>query len=167
MNETSESLEKAILETKAVEQINALSEVIMQITSQTNLLSLNAAIEAARAGDAGKGFAVVADEIRKLAEDSKNAVGKIQAVTKTVMSSVENLTSISSKLLEFVSGNISRDYETMLNTTDLYSSDAEFFDNLASKFSKMAEELGSSIHDISEAIKEVSSASNHVLAVKE
>ncbi|MHB1392521.1 MAG: methyl-accepting chemotaxis protein [Clostridia bacterium] len=63
-----EKLERALEETKAVEQINALADAILQITSQTNLLALNAAIEAARAGEAGKGFAVVADEIRKLAE---------------------------------------------------------------------------------------------------
>ena len=66
---------------KAVKNIDVLTESILQITEQTNLLSLNASIEAARAGAAGKGFAVVADEIRKLAENSRHAANKIQNVT--------------------------------------------------------------------------------------
>lgn len=76
---------------ESINKINYISDVIADITSQTNLLSLNASIEAARAGDAGRGFAVVADEIRQLADQSRKSTDEIKAIINEVVQELHRL----------------------------------------------------------------------------
>ncbi len=94
-----------ITDIEALEQqshhIEEFVNIINEIAAQTNLLSLNASIEAARAGDAGKGFAVVAQEIRKLADQSMDAVKKIQNLVNTIGDRTRN-TVVSAKQAESI-----------------------------------------------------------------
>lgn len=159
-NGTKGELEKAIENSKIVNQINVLSQSIMAITEQTNLLALNAAIEAARAGEAGKGFSVVAEEIRKLAEQSKEAVIEIQNITTKVTDSFTELTGSSNKLLQFVSTDVYEDYKTMIEVADKYKEDANFVENLVTEFSSTSEELLASIQDVLKTIDEVAQAAS-------
>lgn len=73
-----------------MEEINEIIEVITKITDQTNLLSLNASIESARAGEHGRGFAVVANEVRKLAEQSQASAGEIKRIVDSIKAVVRN-----------------------------------------------------------------------------
>lgn len=84
----------------AVADINARVEGISGIAAQTNLLSLNASIEAARAGDAGKGFAVVADEIRKLADDSETLAKEIHEVMEKLLDESTSAVNAANEIIE-------------------------------------------------------------------
>ncbi|MBW6409409.1 hypothetical protein KYD98_04840 [Clostridium sp. YB-6] len=153
-SQTKDKLEISIENSKIVQQITVLSESIMQISTQTNLLALNAAIEA------GRGFSVVADEIRTLAEECKNTVIEIQNITQKVVVSVDDLSTSSNDLLNFVSKDVQKDYSTMLNVEGKYSNDAEFVSNLVLEFSSTSEELLSSLQQVTDTIGHVSMASN-------
>ncbi|WES33298.1 methyl-accepting chemotaxis protein [Ruminiclostridium papyrosolvens DSM 2782] len=157
---TKNSLQRAIEQSKAVNQINELSEAILAITSQTNLLALNAAIEAARAGEAGKGFAVVADEIRKLAEDSKNTVTRIQEVTKVILEAVNNLSASSSEILEFIDKQVLSDYENLVESSEQYSQNSSSINDMVTDFGATSEELLASVQNMVKAINVIAGASN-------
>lgn len=159
-NELSQRLTHALEEAKVVEQIEVLSSSIMEITEQTNLLALNASIEAARAGEAGRGFSVVATEIGGLAEQSKQAVSKIQGVTEKVTTAVENLAKDAQSLLEFVATDVVSSYDMFDKVADAYNQDAEDVDALISDFSATSEELLASIDGVLEAMEGIANATN-------
>ena len=82
------SLNHAIEQSKSVDQIQSLTSGILSIAQQTQLIALNASVEATNAGNAGKGFAVVAREVRDLANSSQETANRIQEINSVVTSAV-------------------------------------------------------------------------------
>ncbi len=155
---TQDDLKRIIEEAKAVEQINILSDAILNIAGQTNLLALNASIEAARAGEAGRGFAVVADSIRTLAEESKASANGIQAIAKTVVTSVENLSQSAENILSFIEKTVLQDYSSLVKTGEVYNSDSQQISLLLKEFDKASQELLKSTAGIVQSISDISAA---------
>jgi len=157
---TKTDLQNAIEKSKAVNQINELSNAILNIASQTNLLALNASIEAARAGEAGRGFSIVANEIRKLSENSKTSVSKIQEMVNEVLSAVNNLSSSSTEIMEFIDKKVLNDYEDLVQKSERYHELSMVINDIVTEFSSISEELLASMQNMVQAITQISSSAN-------
>ena len=152
------SLEQAIESAKVANNITELTQAISDIADQTNLLALNAAIEAARAGEHGRGFAVVADEVRKLAEQSHDTAEEIKNLTVSVTDAVQNLSVSAHSLLKFMEENVHKDYEKINQTAEQYREDAEYFHGFASQSNESAQDFAQSIQTMNNSMEEIAKA---------
>ena len=150
---------EAIEKGKVVNDIAIMANSISQIAEQINLLSLNAAIEAARAGEQGKGFAVVAEEVRRLADESSEAVNSVQSVIVNVQKAFEDLSISSKELLEFMDKEVNEQFEGFSKIGVQYYDDADFVNNMSSELAAMSEEISATINQVSEAVQHMADMS--------
>ena len=150
-----DELEEANKKAEVVSEIASLADAIAAIASQIDLLSLNASIEAARAGEAGRGFAVVASEINNLATQTNNAVVQIKETITSVQEAFADLKSGSDKLLDFVTGTVTPDYENFVKVGDQYGEDASLFGDLAQRIEEMTESIKTSMNEVNSAVMSI------------
>ena len=143
------SMMEAIEAGRVVASIKVMADTIASISEQTNLLALNAAIEAARAGEQGKGFSVVAEEVRKLAEQSSEAVAGIQDTIIKVQDAFSNLSENSNDVLKFINEKVDPQFEEFGKVGNQYYSDSDFVSKMSEEIASMSEELTATISQVS------------------
>lgn len=158
ISEIRTAVDEALIESRNVEKINGLTGEILDITSQTNLLSLNASIEAARAGEAGRGFAVVADEIRVLADNSAQTASNIQNISNVVISAVEKLAKNSENMLKFIDEKVMKDYDDFVGVAGQYEKDADDINEILSNVAANTNEISSTMQAMNTGIGDISVA---------
>ena len=165
---------QSIMDTSvAVEKITEMVKLITDIASQTNLLSLNASIEAARAGDAGKGFSVVAEEIGKLAQESNTSAAKIKSVVEEISSlsetcvgqaeQVKKIIEEQQSLLDSALGQFDALNQEIITSVDNIDKVAEITDQLG----KIKNTIMGAITDLSAVSQETSATNEEVVATTE
>ena len=147
--------DEAIESSKAVDKINALTETIMSISSQTSLLALNASIEAARAGEAGKGFAVVASEIGNLANQTSEAVADIDTIVGEVHTAVGMMSDCLQQMTGFLEETVLADYDNFEKVSEQYHDDADMFKNSMLEINGGMGHLTNSIDAIVKAVSDI------------
>lgn len=150
----------AIQKAKEIEQINALTEAIAAIASQTELLSLNASIEAARAGEAGRGFAVVASEIGNLASQSTETANNITSIVAGVKDAAESMEECLTQMISFMEQTVIGDYENFIQVSEEYSADAQKFSGSMKNINESVMELEESITDITSSVQGINTTVN-------
>ena len=149
--------DKAIEDSRAVDKINALTDAIMAISSQTSLLALNASIEAARAGEAGRGFAVVATEIGNLANQTSTTVADINGIVSEVNNAVANMSGCLAETGAFLEETVLADYAEFAQVSEQYNDDAVKFKESMNDVHESIVNLTDMIAKISDAIQGITS----------
>lgn len=150
----------------AINSINEIATLIEEIAEQTNLLALNATIEAARAGEAGKGFAVVASEVKELAAQTSDATDKIRSQIGGIQSATQSAVSAFEEIGVVIS-DISHASTAVASAVEEQSSASREIAMNAEKASSATTQVAENMNDIGNSIDDVNNRSQNVQAISE
>ena len=151
-------LDKAIEKSQSVSQIGVLTKDILSISSSTDLIAINASIEASRAGAAGEGFAVVAREIRKLADSCAETANHIQEVSTVVTGAVDYLSGSARELADYLGKAVLTQLELSIQSGRQYREDADYIGHSMESFNDRALRLKTAMDEIAGSISSISGA---------
>jgi methyl-accepting chemotaxis protein len=157
-SEKESNMLKVIENGKVVENIKIMADTIGNIAEETNLLALNAAIEAARAGEQGKGFAVVAEEVKKLAEQSAQAVASIQSTIFKVQNAFNDSIETGNDMLKFIDTTISEQFNNYGETGEKYYRDSDLVSKMSEDIAVRTESITTTVGKVSDAIQSMAEA---------
>ncbi len=164
-----EKMKKTSQDIQKIEQVKKIAEEIGAIAGQTRMLSLNAQIEAARAGDMGSGFAVVATEVGNLSNDIDTSVTEINMINSQVFEAVGMLSSVLEELIRFVSEDVAKDYDSFAALGEEYGSTTESIrcqmqeiGNQSARISKDITDINASVQQITAMVTETVESANDI-----
>lgn len=155
ISDVKEDVAKALESLSCLSKIDEMANIIMGITEQTNLLSLNASIEAARAGDAGRGFAVVANEIKNLADSSKGTVKSIQEICAEARESVKTVNNCLTDMISFIEMDVLKSFESFSERSGQYADSVNTIQNSINVVNTCVEDLNSAVELIATNLNSV------------
>lgn len=160
VEETKKRIDKAINNLHSLSRINEMASQILDITGQTNLLSLNASIEAARAGEAGRGFAVVADEIGNLAAGSSKTVVQIQSICEEANNSINSVQECFKDIIVFMEEDVSGQFKHFADMAESYNEAVAGIRDAIHSIDDTSARFVDSVSSITEQMSHVSNASS-------
>lgn len=138
IEENKQAIAKVMENLQSLTRIDEMAEQILDITSQTNLLSLNASIEAARAGEAGRGFAVVAGEIGNLANSSSSTASEIQSICSETKTHITSIQACFDSIVTFLQSEIQLQFTDFVDATNEYYTSIEEIQNIIKEIQESA-----------------------------
>ncbi len=162
IEENHSAIQEAMVNLQTLTQIDEMANQILDITNQTNMLSLNASIEAARAGEAGRGFTVVASEISNLANSSSKTATEIQSICNETKNSIEKVQECFDNIIEFMQNDIRTQFEEFVEATNEYNASITQIRDIIQEMNECSDVFVQAVSDIQNQIENVQSNPSEV-----
>ncbi len=155
IEENSYAIHDAMVNLQSLTQIDEMAKQILDITSQTSMLALNASIEAARAGEAGRGFAVVAGEMSNLANSSSQTASQIQAICNETRENIAKVQECFDNIIAFMQNDIKTQFEDFVYATNEYNTSITQIQGIITDISDCSGVFGETVSNIRSQIDHV------------